>query len=322
MRRVVLVVISDPKAGYLKVLERLPEGVEIFVSDDLEELKAAAPRADVLLNGAFHPGLFGKVFPLLSKVQWIHNMSAGVEKALTPEVIASSVPMTNGRGVFKSSLAEFVLAAILYFAKDFRRMNRNQVAGKWEQFDTTELKGQTLGVVGYGEIGRESARLAHAIGLNVVAIRRRVELSKDDPILSAVYAPERLHEMLPRCDYLLAAAPHTPETRGLIGEAELNAMKRDAVVINVGRGAVIDEAALIRVLEEKRIKGAALDVFEHEPLAAGHPFYRLENVLLSPHCADHTPGWVELAVNKFVENFQHFWKGEALENVVDKKAGY
>jgi phosphoglycerate dehydrogenase-like enzyme len=128
--------------------------------------------------------------------------------------------------------------------------------------------------------------------------------------------------MLPRCDYLLASAPHPPETHGLIGEAELNALKADAVVINVGRGAVIDEAALIRVLEEKRIKGAALDVFEHEPLAVGHPFYRLENVLLSPHSADHTPGWVELAVNKFVENFSHFWKGEPLENVVDKKAGY
>src|SRR5258708_2567926 len=205
MRRVTLVVISDPNAGYLRLLKRLPEGVEIFVSDDLEQLKAAAPRADVLLNGAFHPGLFAKVFPLLSKVQWIHNMSAGVEKALTPEVAASSIPMTNGRGVFKYSLAEFVLAAILYFAKDFRRMNRNQAARKWEQFDTTEVKGQTLGVVGYGEIGRESARLAHAIGMNVVALPRRAALSKDDPILAAVYTREGLHEMLPRCDYLLVA---------------------------------------------------------------------------------------------------------------------
>jgi phosphoglycerate dehydrogenase-like enzyme len=153
-------------------------------------------------------------------------------------------------------------------------------------------------------------------------MRRRTALSSDDPILSAVYTRDRLQDMLAICDYLLAAAPHTPETHGIIGEAEIGVLKRDAVVINVGRGPVIDESALIRALEEGRIKGAALDVFEHEPLPAGHPFYRLDNVLLSPHCADHTPGWVDLAMNKFVENFHHFWKGEPLENVVDKKAGY
>jgi phosphoglycerate dehydrogenase-like enzyme len=322
MRHITLVVISDPNASHMRLLKHLPADVEIVVSDDFERLSAAAPHAGVLLNGGFNAALFAKVFPLATRAQWVHNMSAGVEQILTPEVVASPIPLTNGRGVFKSSLAEFVLASILYFAKDLRRMIRNQAAGVWEQFDITEVTGQTLGVVGYGEIGRESARLAHALGIKVIAMRRRPALSSDDPILSAVYTRDRLHEMLAICDYLLAAAPHTPETHSLIGEAEIGKLTRDAVVINVGRGPVISESALIRALEEGRIKGAALDVFEHEPLPAGHPFYRLENVLLSPHCADHTPGWIDLAMNKFVENFHHFWKGEPLENVVDKKAGY
>src|SRR5258708_25810471 len=322
MGRLTLVVITDPNANHVRLLKQLPEAVEIIVSDDLERLRAAAPHADVLLYDGFHPGLFANVFPLLTRARWVHSMPAGAEKVLTPDVVASPIPLTNGRGVFKSSLAEWVLAAILYFAKDFRRLIGSQVAGVWDQFDNTEVKGQTLGVVGYGEIGRESAQLAHAFGMKVVAMRRRAALSSGDPILSAVFASDRLHEMLPMCDYLLAAAPLTPETRGLIGDAELNALKAEAVVINVGRGAVIVESALIRALEERRIKGAALDVFEHEPLPAGHPFYRLENVLLSPHCADHTPGWNDLSMNKFIENFYHFGKGEPLENVVDKNAGY
>ena len=322
MGHLVLVVVANPGAEHLKLLRQLPEGVETIISDEFDLLREAAPRADVVLNGGFNHTLFHKVFPFFTKVRWIHNMSAGVDKVLTPEVAASTVPMTNARGVFKDALAEFVVAAILYFAKDLRRMIRNQLAGVWQQFEVVEVRGKTLGVAGYGEIGRESARLAHALGMKIVAMRRRASLSSNDPILSAIYSSDRFQEMLPLCDYLLAAAPHTEDTHHLIGEPQLSLLKPEAVVINVGRGPVIDEAALIRALESGRIKGAALDVFEHEPLAAGHPLYRLENVLLSPHCADRTPGWIERAVQKFVDNFHHFYKGEPLENVVDKTAGY
>ena len=128
--------------------------------------------------------------------------------------------------------------------------------------------------------------------------------------------------MIARCDYLVVAAPLTPETKGMIGAAEFAAMKPGAVVINVGRGPVIDEGAMVRALEGKRIKGAALDVFDQEPLPAGHPFYTLENVLLSPHCADHTPDWMDNAMRFFVEQFERFRKGEPLKNVVDKRLGY
>jgi len=139
---------------------------------------------------------------------------------------------------------------------------------------------------------------------------------------SGVYGPEGLLEMLSRSDYVVVAAPLTPETRGMIGAKEFAAMKPGAVIVNVGRGPVIDEAAMIRALTERRVKGAALDVFEREPLPADHPFYELENVLLSPHCADQTAGWEANAMRFFLTQFERFRKGEPLLNVVDKKRGY
>ncbi len=322
MRPLKLVAIGDPAAPHLRMLEQLLPGVDITVSDQAGELRTALPEADVVLNGGFHGALFRDVFPLASKAQWIHNMSTGVEDVLSPEVVASRIPLTNGRGVFSDVLAEFVAAAVLYFAKDLRRMARNQAAGKWSPFDIAAVRGTTLAIVGYGDIGRKSARLAGALGMKITALRRRTPLPGEEPLLAAVYARDGLREMLAGCDYLLVSAPLTRETRGMIGEAELTALKGDAVVINIGRGPIVVEAALIRALEEKRIKGAALDVFDHEPLPAGHPFYRLENVLLSPHCADHVAGWINLAMKRFIVNFRHFQAGEPLENLVDKRAGY
>ena len=317
-----LVVVGDPAASHMQLLKRLPDQVRVIVSRDPDELKAVLPKADLLLNGGFFNSLFKQVFPFATQLQWIHNMSTGVEGILSPEILASTVPLTNGRGVFSSVLAEFVAGSILYFAKDFRRMIRNQTAGTWSQFDIMPVKGAMLAIVGYGDIGRASAKLANALGMHVVALRRRASKSAEDPQLRAVYTHERLHEMLVSCDYLLVAAPHTPETHGMIGEAELNALKNDAVVINVGRGPIIDESALVRVLKENRIKGAALDVFDREPLPEGHAFYKLDNVLLSPHSADHTVGWLELAVERFIELFGRFRNGEPLDHIVDKKAGY
>ncbi|HMD47502.1 MAG TPA: D-2-hydroxyacid dehydrogenase, partial [Bryobacteraceae bacterium] len=279
-----------------------------------------APDADVILVGGLNPTLLRDVFPQASRVRWVHSMWAGVEKILFPELIESSAVLTNGRGVFKDGLAEFTIAAILFFAKDLRRLIRNQESGRWEQFDVFEIRKQILGVVGYGEIGRESARLARALGMQVYAVRRSA--TSPDPFVDRMFPLNALHEMLALCDYVLVAAPLTPETRGMIGERELAAIKSSAVIMNVGRGPVIVESALIAALENGRLKGAALDVFDTEPLPAGHPFFKLPNVLLSPHSADHTIGWYDLGMLKFIENFERFRQGQPLENIVDKKAGY
>ena len=317
-----LLVIADPKATHMRLLKEIPDSVEITVTNDLDQLKAAAPHADVLVNGGFHSPLFRTIFPLATNLKWAHNMSAGVETVLSPEVVASPVPLTNGRGVFSGILAEFVITSVYFFAKDLRRMIRSQAAGKWEQFDTTEVRGRVMGIVGYGDIGRACAQLARAVGMRVIALRRRAALSQDDPALEQIYTRDQLEEMLSVCHYVAVATPHTPETRGMIGENEFSVMKPEAVIINVGRGPVIVEAALIEALRQNRIRGAALDVFDKEPLPDGHPFYSLENVLLSPHSADHLPGWIEMAMRRFLENFQRFYHGEPLQTLVDKQAGY
>jgi phosphoglycerate dehydrogenase-like enzyme len=159
--------------------------------------------------------------------------------------------------------------------------------------------------------------------MRVLALRRNTSQVKErDALVEKVYAPEERKELLSLSDYVVIATPLTPETRGLIGEAEFAAMKPTAVVINVGRGTVIQEPALLQALTTNRIKGAALDVFDQEPLPTGHPFYRLENVLLSPHCADNTPDWLDDAMKLFLTQFERFRAGQPLLNQVDKHRGY
>jgi phosphoglycerate dehydrogenase-like enzyme len=322
MDRINVVVISKPGLPHLSVLKELPESAQVTLGNSVEELEPVIADTQVILNGNFSPQPFRTLFPKAKAVRWIHSLSAGVEAVLSPEVIASDIPLTNARGVFKDSLAEFGIAAMLFFAKDLHRMLRNQHAERWEPFDVDMLQGATLGVVGYGEIGRATARLAHAFGMKVLALRRRHSLSAEDPLLDGAYPPDQLGEMLAACDYVLVAAPNTPETHHMMNAAAFSRMKASAVIINVGRGPVIDEEALIEALESKRIRGAALDVFEEEPLPPGNPLYAMQNVLVSPHCADHTKGWLESAMHKFVENYKLFEAGKPLDNVVDKKAGY
>ncbi len=322
MRPLNLLVISNPNARHLSLLEKLPDSTTITVGRHADAFISAAPEADVILNGMGVGDTLKEIWNSVPRVKWVHSLSAGVENTLFPELIASPVPLTNARGVFKRSLGEFAIASVLYFAKDLRRMVRNQEGGRWEPFDVEEIHGRTMGIVGYGEIGRAAAERGRALGMKIVALRRRPELSSNDPLVDKFYSIEQRAEMMAISDYVIAAAPLTEETRGLIGEKELGAMKSTAVIVNLGRGPVISEPALIQVLQNNRIRGAALDVFDKEPLPEGHPFWKMENVLISPHCADHTSDWLEQAMELFVSNFERFLKGEGLRNVVDKNAGY
>jgi phosphoglycerate dehydrogenase-like enzyme len=262
------------------------------------------------------------VLALAPAVRWIHSRSAGVEYLMFPAITKSAVPLTNARGVYSSALGEFVMAAVLFFAKDLRRMLKSQAAGTWDPFDVDWAQGKAMGIVGYGDIGRAAAERARAFGMRVLALRRDVEAARGDPLVDEVFPLDRRGDLMAASDYVVVAAPLTPETRGLVGAAEIAAMRPSAVLINVGRGPVVDEAALVAALQEGRIRGAALDVFDKEPLPADHPFYRLENVLLSPHCADNTPGWLESSMRFFLQNLERFRKGESLLNLVDKTRGY
>ena len=319
----VLVSQAEPAGAQLAMLTKALANAKIVFCNSTEVFEQEAVHATVLFNWSGQLELFKKVFAMCSNLRWVHSRSVGLERTLFPELIECAVPLTNGAGVFSASLGEFTLGAILYFAKDFRRMIRNQMAGVWEAFDVEWASGKTVGIIGYGDIGRAIAERVRAMGMNVLAVRRHALPSKTtDPLVAETYPPERRLEMIARCDYVVAAAPLTSETRGMIGKAEFAAMKPTAVVINVGRGPVINEEAMIDALSSGQIKGAALDVFDHEPLPAGHPFCKLENVLLSPHCADHTPDWLDNAMKFFIEQYGRFRRGEALLNVVDKKLGY
>lgn len=304
-----VLVLADPTDPLLAMLEVLPDTVRIAAGNRLEAFADAAPEADVILNWTGSRDLLRQVWRIAPRVKWVHSRSAGLDELLFPELTESSVILTNARGVFSEILGEFVMAAVLFFAKGLRRMVRSQEAGVWDQFDTVEVAGQSMGIIGMGDIGKAIARRAEALGVRVAGLHR-------------ADGPERKRKLLAQADYVVLSAPLMPETRGIVGQAELEIMKPTAVLINVGRGPLVDEAALIRALSDKRIGGAALDVFNQEPLPAGHPFYKLDNLLLSAHAADHTPDWQQRAMRLFLDNFARYGKGEPLVNVVDKRRGY
>jgi phosphoglycerate dehydrogenase-like enzyme len=305
------------------MLEALPPETGLAVGDNVEAFERAASDATIIFSWSISGELLRKVWRMCPRVRWVHSRSAGLDDVLFPELIESPAPLTNGSGVFSQSLGEFFLGAALFFAKGFRRMVRSQEAGIWDPFDIVEVSGQTVGIVGYGDIGRACAARAKAVNMRVLAVKRHGPLLYNmDPLVERTYGPEGLEEVLSQSDYVVVAAPLTRETRSMISDAQFNVMKADAVIINVGRGPVIDEPAMVRALESRRIKGAALDVFDREPLPAGHPLFSLDNVLLSPHCADHTPDWLERAMTFFLEQYGRYRKGEPLLNVVDKTLGY
>ena len=322
MDDITVLILGRPGEAQLDLLKKLDSQVLILVAATSEEAAALAPEADVIFCWALEREILRVALAKASRARWIHGRSVGLDHVMSPELKSSAIPFTNGRGVFSQSLGEFALAAILYFAKDFPRMRRNQQGARWEPFDVLEIARQTLGIVGYGDIGRACAWRAKALGMRVLALRRRPELSGPDPHVDRVYGWDGRLEMLAESDYVVCAAPLTAETRGMIGDAEFSIMKPGGVIVNVGRGPVIDEPAMIRALESGRIKGAGLDVTSVEPLPADSPLYKLDNVLLSPHCADHTADWLDDSMRFFLQQLERFRQGQPLENVVDMARGY
>lgn len=318
----VILLLASSQDAELAMLSEVPAGFTVVRAEG-DSLPSTSAQASIILAWSASRDLLRAAFLQSPQLKWIHSRSAGLDTILFPELLESPVILTNGTGVFSASLGEFAVAAILYFAKDFRRMIRNQEAGVWEPFDVESVSGKTLGVVGYGDIGRAVASRAQALGMRVLAVKRDPTLSeRDRATVDAVYTPDRLKEMMPQCDYVVVSAPLTEQTRGLVGAEEIAALRSSAVIVNVGRGPVIDENALVQALSAGAIRGAALDVFDQEPLPGGHPFYGLRNVLLSPHCADHLPHWKKDAMVFFLDQLDRYRTGASLKNVVDKSKGY
>jgi phosphoglycerate dehydrogenase-like enzyme len=328
MDNITVLVLADPAAPALRELDAIGADVgnnsevTVRIGKTADALGDAVADARVLFNWTGSKPEVLRVMERAPKLEWIHAMYAGLDRSLFPELVESPIPLTNGSGVFSQSLGEFVILGVLYFAKDVPRRMQAKAEHRWDVFDNVEIGKQTIGIVAHGDIGRAVASRAKALGMRVLATRRNPSPRAGDENVDRVYGARDLHAMLPECDYVAVTAPLTAETTGLIGKREFDLMKSSAVILNVGRGPVIDESAMIEALKTKRIRGAALDVFDVEPLPPDSPFWSLDNVLLTAHCADHVEGWVESAVVFFIEQFARWRKGEPLRNLVDKRAGY
>ncbi len=260
-------------------------------------------------------------------LKWLQLTSAGVDRLLDAPVVRSRVTVTTASGIHAVPISEYVIGAMIAFAKGFPRAMRAQGQRAWRPYWPQELEAMTVGVLGMGAIGARVTQLCRALGMRVLAMRRSAKkrLMGDetgDSSVDEMLPPSELNYVLSESDYVVVALPLTPETQGLIGEEELRAMKGSAVIVNIGRGAIIDEQALVRALREGWIGGAALDVFQQEPLSAESELWGLENVLLTPHISGGTPRYMERAVELFCDNLRRYLAGEPLRNVVDSARGY
>jgi phosphoglycerate dehydrogenase-like enzyme len=330
-----------------RLREALPEGSELVMldlpadgsGDGLSRVSPVLLEAvrDATVYVGF--GVPAEVLRVAAGLRWVHSAAAGVGSSLTPEMLASPVLFTNSAGVHAAPMAETVLAMILHFARGLDLAVRGQSRGEWSSnafYDAdaplTELEGSTVGIIGFGGIGSAVARKVAALGARVLALRRRVDQTGDAPLTAAngcevgrarvLAGPSGLGELLRESDFVVLAAPHTRETAGLIGREQLAQMKRGAALVNVSRGALIDEAALLDALRQGRIRGAGLDVFASEPLPVGHPLWSLPNALLTPHVSAVTRGFWKREADLVVENLARLQAGRPLLNLVDKSAGY
>lgn len=316
--RAVVVVLVAPDSADPPGLDPLRGQAEVRLVREEPVLLDAIEDADVLVVYDFRTTLVPAAVRRAPRLRWVHAASAGVDAVLVPEVTGRGLTVTNSRGVFDGAIAEYVLGVILVFAKDLHTSWRLQQERLWRHRESQMLRGQQLLIVGPGSIGRAIARLARAAGMDVRGVGRSER--RDDRDFGRVAPLEELRAEIAGADFVALAMPLNEESRGMIGVAELAAFKPGARLINIARGGVVDEPALIEALRSGRLAGAALDVFAEEPLADDHPFWMMEHVLVSPHMSGDFEGWVEALGARFIENFERWQRGEELRDVVEGAA--
>ena len=325
-----------------------------YRSRDLERIRAAAPGArivsvsvegladgpvddvEVMLRGWLSSEAFDRILARAPRLSWVHSATSGVERALTASALERGLLVTNARGVFSRPIAEYVAMMILAVSRRLPQLLELQRERTWQPLEGAELRDVTVGIVGLGSIGRAVGALATAFGCRVVAVRRRAEegtaagrhageegtASFGELLLDRVGGPESLPELLAESDFIVLAAPLTPETEEMINEETLALVKPGAWLINVARGRLVDERALIRALRDGPLGGAVLDTFRDEPLPPMSSFYDLPNVIVTPHTAWSSGRVLDRSVELFCDNLRRFAQGEPLLNVVDPAAGY
>jgi len=306
----------------------------------------AASGATRLLTEAFEQANVLYTFSVLPQpnqaphLDWVQLHSAGINHVIQHPLFATDVIFTTASGLHAINIGEYVMASILAWARRLPEMFDLQrksewPSNRWTRYMPSELHGATLGIVGYGSLGRQVGRLAKTFGMKVLAVKRHAQLREErdafglpalgDPggaLPDALYSPQQLRDMLPQCDYAGLSVPLTPETRGLLGEAEFNAMRSDAYFINIARGSIVQQEALIQALQNRHIAGAALDVAAVEPLSPDSPLWDMKNVIITPHVSGHSVSVNARAIDLFCENLLRYQHGEPLVNVVDRQSGY
>jgi len=288
-----------------------------------EHIDDELPDTDIFVGYSLKPAQFVAA----KKLRWLHSTAAGVDQLMYPELRGSDVVVTNAGGVHSVPMAEHILGLLIALARRFPSSFRHQMNSHWgqqeiwdDQLRPRELQGQTLLFVGFGAIGRETAKRVRPLGMKIWAVTRT---GQGDPALADRYLPAaQLEEVLHQADYVILAAPVTPETHHLMNAARLGAMKPTAFLINVARGTLIDEAALIDTLRRRAIAGAALDVTEHEPLPANSPLWSLDNCLITPHTSSASEFLWDRQTELLLENLARWFAGRELINKVDLKRGY
>jgi phosphoglycerate dehydrogenase-like enzyme len=284
------------------------------------DLATALQDADALFVWDFRSTEVAGAWPSDGGPRWVHIASAGVDRLLSPPVVDSTAVVTNSRGLFEDPIADYVLTLVLCFAKGLHTTLRQQGKREWRHRETEPVTGAKALVVGTGPIGRAIGRRLTLLGLDVTGAGRTA--AHGDPDLGEIVGPDGLRAAMADADYVVLAAPLTETTRGMVDAAALAAMRPTARLINIGRGELVVQADLVAALREGRIAGAALDVFEQEPLPVNSPLWDLPNVIVSPHMSGDLVGWRDQLVVLFLDNLRRFADGAPLRNVVDKTLGY
>ena len=304
--------------------EARPDGLDlvspladVHLVDDATTLAEAMRRAEVMFVWDFRSDLLQTAWPDDCSVRWIHTGSIGVDVVLVDPVLEGDIVVTNTRGVFERPIAEYVLGLILMFAKDLRGTLARQRERRWEHRETETIDGARVLILGAGGVASEVAPLLRAAGMEVQVVGRtpRTGVSR----LGDVRAGTDVDELLPGADFVVLALPLTSETRGYLDERRIGLLSPRARIVNIGRGPLIDEDALLAALRSGAIAGAALDVFAIEPLPPEHPFWAMDQVVVSPHMSGDRIGWERDVVSRFADNLRRWLAGEELRNVVDKR---
>ena len=297
-----------PRLGGLTGRARIQHTDESSLADRL-------PHADVLLVWDFASRAVRSAWPGEGpRPRWVHTASAGVDHLMCPELAASDTVVTNARGIFDQPIAEYVAALVLTMAKDLPRTLELQRERTWRHRESQRVAGTRACVVGSGPIGRTIARTLEALDVNTALVGREAR--------TGVHGPEDLDRLIARADWVIAAAPLTTQTYGMFDARRFGVMQPSARFINIGRGPLVVEDALAEALDKRWIAGAALDVFEHEPLTPDSPLWDVPELIVSPHMSGDTVGWRDQLGTQFVELYERWETGRPLLNVVDKKRGY